>query len=257
MKCPECEGKGQRIIEQRMGFMIQRQIVQCMRCKGTGEIIEDKDKCHHCRGEKVVNEKKRITVHVEAGMEDGDQIKFLGCSDEAPNAETGDLIIILQLKKNDRFVRKHDNLLIQKKITLSEALLGCRFEVEHLDGRKVVVSTEPNQVIVPNSVKVVEGEGMPKRGNQFEKGDLYIMFDIEFPKSTQLTNEFIESLKRCIPIPNLTEEIDLNSENVFQCETKEADIKQFENSKSAYNPHDYENYTNDDRGTRQEECNIM
>lgn len=36
-------------------------------------------------------------------MEDGEEIKYLGCSDEAPNAETGNLIIVFNLKKNDHF----------------------------------------------------------------------------------------------------------------------------------------------------------
>ena len=126
MKCPDCNGKGQRMIEQRMGFMIQRQIIPCTKCRGTGEIIGENDRCHHCLGKKVEKEKKRITVHIEPGMEDGDQIKFLGCSDEAPNADRGDVIIVLHLKKNDLFIRNHDNLLMVKKITLSEALVGFK-----------------------------------------------------------------------------------------------------------------------------------
>ena len=79
--------------------MIQRQIIPCTKYRGTGEIIGENDRCHHYLGKKVEKEKKRITVHIELGMEDGDQIKFLGCSDEAPNTETGDVIIVLYLKK--------------------------------------------------------------------------------------------------------------------------------------------------------------
>ena len=67
------------MIEQRMGFMIQRQIIPCTKCHSTGEIIGENDQCHHCFGKKIEKEKKRITI----------QIKFLGCSDEAPNADTG------------------------------------------------------------------------------------------------------------------------------------------------------------------------
>ena len=117
-----------------------------------------------------------------------------------------------------------------KKITLSEALVGCKFAFDHLDGRKIVVSTEQNQVIIPDSVKIIQREGMPKRGNQFDKGDLYIKFEIEFPKSSQLTGEVVDALKKCTYLLNATENIDLKSEEVFQCQIKDANIKQFENS---------------------------
>ena len=237
--------------------MIQRQIITCSRCKGSGHIIDEKDKCKHCNGNKIVNEKKIITVHIEPGMEDGDQIKFLGCSDEAPNAETGDLIVVLHLLKNDRFIRKNDNLLMIKKISLSEALLGCQFTFDHLDGRKIVVTSEPNQVITPHSVKIIQREGMPKRGNQFEKGDLYIKFDIEFPKSEQITNELKEALKICIPTHKVEDEVNLNDEDVFHVQTKDADIKQFENARSSYNPHENDDNTREDYETRQEECTIF
>ena len=82
------------MIEQRMGFMIQRQIIPCTKCHSTGEIIGENDQCHHCFGKKIEKEKKRITI----------QIKFLGCSD------------VLRLKKNNGFIRKHNNLLMVKKL---------------------------------------------------------------------------------------------------------------------------------------------
>lgn len=261
IKCPDCNGKGQKVIEQRSGMMISRTITTCPRCKGTGESIDPKDKCEHCNGQKVEEEKKIVTVHVEPGMEDGEKIRFSGCSDEAPNAETGDLIIILRLKKHATFTRNHDELLITKNITLSEALLGTRFTFDHLDGRKIVVTTEPNEIITPNSVKLIEREGMPIRGNQFEKGNLFVKFEIDFPKSTKLTDDFKEALKKCLPPPNETEGLDMNDENVFPVTMHDADLKEFENSKKSYKPHGSDEAYNANQDQRQEytqqECNIM
>ena len=261
IKCPDCGGRGQKVIEQRSGPMISRTITTCPKCKGTGESVDPKDKCEHCNGQKIEEEKKIITVHVEPGMEDGDQITFPGCSDEAPDAETGDLIIILRLKKHSVFTRNHDDLLITKNITLSEALLGTRFAIDHLDGRKIVVSTDPNQVIVPNSVKLIEREGMPRRGNQFEKGNLFVKFEIDFPKSTKLTNDFKEALQKCLPPPNETSGLDMNDENVFPVTMHDANMKEFENSKKTYQPHGSDEAYNANQDERQEytqqECNIM
>lgn len=52
--------------------------VQCL-----GEIISDKDKCPSCKGNKVVQEKKVLEVHVEKGMQHNQKIVFQGQADEA------------------------------------------------------------------------------------------------------------------------------------------------------------------------------
>lgn len=260
-KCPECGGSGQKVFIRRMGPMITQQVTTCPSCHGLGEQIDNADKCHKCRGKKVVEEKKTIDVHIEPGMEDGDRIPFIGCADESPGADTGDVIIVLKLMKNDCFVRKHDDLLIEKTITLSEALLGTTFVVNHLDGRKIVVSTPKNSVIVPDSVKVIEREGMPQRGNQFEKGKLFIKFKVIFPKSEELNQSFIDQLKKCLPLPDETKGIDMNAENVFSVEMKDSNISQFQNSQSSYHSNRdeaYSTYSDDEeqRGTSAQ-CNPM
>ncbi|KAI8018318.1 hypothetical protein LOK49_LG04G01354 [Camellia lanceoleosa] len=54
----------------------------CNECKGTGETINNKDRCPQCKGEKVVQEKKVLEVIVEKGMQNGQKITFEG--GEAP-----------------------------------------------------------------------------------------------------------------------------------------------------------------------------
>jgi DnaJ-class molecular chaperone len=50
---------------------------------------------------------------------------------------------------------------------------------------------------VPGGIKGIEGEGMPHYRNPFEKGNLYIKFDVTFPES-HFTNEI--KLKVCFYI---------------------------------------------------------
>lgn len=40
---------------------------------------------------------------------------------------------------------------MEKKITLQEALCGCEFTVNHLDGQQLLVKTQPGDVIAPGS----------------------------------------------------------------------------------------------------------
>lgn len=62
--------------------MIQQMQHACNECRGTGEMIKEKDRCPQCNGEKVATEKKVLEVSVERGMQNGQKIIFLGEADE-------------------------------------------------------------------------------------------------------------------------------------------------------------------------------
>ena len=51
-----------------------------------------------------------------------------------------------------------------------------QFHVQHLDGRNLVVTCVPGEVIQPDAVKVVKGEGFPEYRRIFNKGDLFIVY---------------------------------------------------------------------------------
>ena len=71
--------------------------------------------------------------------------------------------------KNLNEKRKNDDLLIQQKIPLVEALCGTTFLLTHLDGRKIVVKTQPGEIVRPGDVKTIDDEGMPMHKNPFVK----------------------------------------------------------------------------------------
>lgn len=49
----------------------------------SGQVIQEKDKCPQCRGNKVIQEKKILEVNIEKGMTHGQKITFQGEADEA------------------------------------------------------------------------------------------------------------------------------------------------------------------------------
>lgn len=68
------------------------------------------------------------------------------------------------------------------KITLSEALLGfSRILVTHLDGRGVHVASPPGKMIKPGQTIVIRGEGMPTFKRPEQKGNLYVVLEVELP----------------------------------------------------------------------------
>uniref|UniRef100_A0A0D9W7W1 J domain-containing protein n=1 Tax=Leersia perrieri TaxID=77586 RepID=A0A0D9W7W1_9ORYZ len=168
--CPKCQGKGTK----------SGAPGTCYGCHGTGvrnrelqyglgELISDEDKCTNCRAIKVIQEEIVLEVHIEKGMQHGQKIVFQGKADEAPDTVTGDIVFILQVKEHPRFKRKCDDLFIEHTISLTEALCGLQFILTHLDGRKLLVRSNPGEIIKTGQHKAINDEGMPHQGEPFMK----------------------------------------------------------------------------------------
>lgn len=83
------------------------------------------------------------------------------------------------------FKRKGADLLIEKDITLLEALTGVDFVVDFLDGTKFRVYNKPGSVIKPDSLMTVEDKGLPFHKNPYKFGNLFILFKVIFPETIQ------------------------------------------------------------------------
>ncbi|XP_047255773.1 dnaJ protein homolog [Capsicum annuum] len=197
-KCSGCKGTGMKVSIRQLGpGMIQQMQHPCNECKGTGETIDDKDRCPQCKGEKVVPEKKVLEVHVEKGMQNGQKITFPGEADEAPDTVTGDIVFVLQQKEHPRFKRKGEDLFVDHTLSLTEALCGFHFILTHLDGRQLLIKSNPGEVVKPDQFKAINDEGMPVYQRPFMKGKLYIHFIVEFPDS--LSPEQVQALEAILP----------------------------------------------------------
>lgn len=217
--CRTCRGCGIKITYRQLGPGMSQQLQsRCTDCSGEGEVINEKDRCTTCRGKKVMNETKILEVHVDKGMRESQKIYFRGEGDQQPEVEPGDVIIVLQQKHHDKFQRSGDDLVMAHTITLTEALCGFCMVLKHLDGRDLLIKHPAGHVVKPGDIKGIEGEGMPHYRNPFEKGNLYIKFDVTFPES-HFTNEIkLKELEQLLPprpsfeVPKgeNVEEVDLN-----------------------------------------------
>ncbi|XP_068649763.1 chaperone protein dnaJ A6-like [Aristolochia californica] len=186
--CYGCQGSGVKISTRQIGLgMIQQMQHVCPECRGSGEVISERDKCTQCKGNKVTQEKKVLEVHVEKGMQHGQKIVLQGEADEAPDTVTGDVIFVLQQKEHPKFKRCHDNLYVDHTLSLTESLCGFQFALTHLDGRQLLIKSNPGEVIKPGQHKPIDDEGMPHYQRPFMKGRLYIQFNVEFPDSGPLS----------------------------------------------------------------------
>jgi DnaJ-class molecular chaperone len=176
----------------------------------------------------MVPEDRDQLVHVERGMENGDHIVFQGAADEVPGADTGDLIVVIREQPHPEFRRKHSDLLCMKQLSLSEALFGARFVVQHLDGRKVVITTNPKEVITPGTVHMILGEGMPTKSDPFQRGRLFVLYSVAFPEHKTLTKEFRRAMCKIVPHVDAAKSVNLQAEDVVCVTAKQADVGAFE-----------------------------
>ncbi|XP_021812409.1 dnaJ protein homolog 2-like [Prunus avium] len=208
-RCYGCQGTGMKITTRSIGLgMIQQMQHVCPECQGSGEVISERDKCPPCKGNKVTQEKKVKDVHVEKGMENGQKIVFEGQADEATDTITGDIVFVLQLKEHAKFKRKLDDLYVEHTLNLTEALCGFQFVLTHLDGRRLLVKSNPGEVIKPGQSKAINDEGMPHYQRPFMKGNLFIHFNVEFPDSGILSPDQSRNLRTVLspkPSKHLTD----------------------------------------------------
>lgn len=189
--CSTCRGHGIQLITRQIGpGMVQRMQQVCKDCNGEGEIINEHDRCKKCHGKKTIDQKKRLEVVISPGSKHKQQVRFPGESNQAPNMDPGDVIVVLQQSPHDVFQRDGDNLIMKHKINLVESLCGFQLVITHLDGRKIILRHPPNDPIAPGTYRCVKGEGMINMRTH-DCGDLVVLFDVEFPSEKFLTDPHV------------------------------------------------------------------
>lgn len=196
-KCDACKGRGMVTRMTMLGpGMYTQSSGPCEECRGQGEVIDEKNKCKTCNGKKVVKEKKVLEAEIDKGTPNGYQYTFHGEADEFPGTEPGDVVIVAQEQPHKRFKRKGADLLMEKNITLQEALTGVDFVMTHLDGTKIRIKNEPGEVIKPDDLKTVVGKGLPFHKKAYETGNLYIIFKVTFPDKLDVKQ--VQALNLCL-----------------------------------------------------------
>lgn len=222
-KCRNCKGQGSVMVIRQLGpSMIQQMQTPCNQCKGKGEVVAEGGRCKECKGQKVTSVTKTLSVHVNPGMRHGEKVVFNGEADEAPDIIPGNVVVVLQQRRHNLFRREGRHLLITKKLTLRESLCGFEFVINHLDGRKLLIKSEKNVVYKHGDTKCVYEEGMK---DSYERGNLYIEFEVEFKKPETFTEAQKKALKQVLPQPpKLT--IERDGDNVDEGFLIEVDIEE-------------------------------
>jgi molecular chaperone DnaJ len=183
--CPECGGRGTISFGQG-GFAVQR---PCPVCLGRGQVPTER--CPTCAGSGQVRTRKKITITVPKGVDDGTRIRLKGQGAKGPSGgPPGDLLITFRMKP-DRFYRREGlDLIAPVKINIAQATLGSKINVKTLDGKRVTVKIPPGTT----SGKRFRIPGMGIERADGTKGDLIVEVEVTVPE--KLTPEQEEAMKK-------------------------------------------------------------
>ncbi|XP_056174832.1 uncharacterized protein LOC115686164 [Syzygium oleosum] len=135
-----------------------------------------------------------LTIEVKPGWKKGTKITFPDKGNEQPNQLPADLVFVIDEKAHDVYKRDGNDLILNHRVTLAEAIGGTTVNLATLDGRDLSIPV--TDIVSPGYELVVAREGMPIVKEPGNRGDLRIKFEVKFP--TRLTEEQRAGLKRAL-----------------------------------------------------------
>ncbi|KAJ1633343.1 HSP40/DnaJ peptide-binding protein [Pavlovales sp. CCMP2436] len=126
------------------------------------------------------------------------ELIFERMSEQKPKQIPGSVVLTLRQKRHALFRRDGNDLAIELRISLKEALLGFERSLVHLDGHEFTVRSKQSKageplVTRPGDTLVVKGEGMPLHNFPSEFGNLKATISVDFP--TAVSTEQADALK--------------------------------------------------------------
>ena len=189
IRCETCNGYGQ-VQQQESGFFgMSVRVIACPKCRGRGTMVTDP--CPACRGSGRARKKRVLTVHIPAGVSNGQVIRVRGEGGPGQDGTLrGDLHCYVRIRPHPLLVRNGDDLVCQVPIAFSQAALGGKIQVPTLTGS--------HEINVPagaqnGDVITLRERGLPSLRTG-RRGDQHVQVFIEVPR--KLTGHQTELLKQ-------------------------------------------------------------
>lgn len=188
--CPKCGGKGQVVYTQQSFFGMVQNVQTCPDCGGTGKII--REKCSDCGGTGYISSKKKISVSIPAGIDNGQSVRIREKGEPGVNGgPRGDLLVEVVVSRHPIFQRQDMHIFSTVPITYAQAALGADIRIKTVDG-KVIYTVKPG---TKTDTKVrLKGKGVPSVRNAQVRGDHYVTLVIQTPE--HLSAEAKEALRK-------------------------------------------------------------
>lgn len=171
--CAQCHGRGQLRFQQGF-FTVAR---TCGHCQGSGQTITRP--CQACRGAGRVQQDRKITVAIPAGIATGQKLRITGEGEAGPNGgPSGDLYVVIHVQDHEFFQRDGNDLHCEIPLGFPTLALGGAITIPLLDGEDALDIPEGTQ---SGATFRVRGKGMPDVGGR-GRGDLLVTVKVVTPK---------------------------------------------------------------------------
>ena len=187
--CKKCGGKGQVIFTQQSLFGVVRNVQACPDCHGTGKII--KERCSDCSGSGYISKRKKISVSIPAGIDNGQCVRIRDKGEPGVNGgQRGDLLVEVVVSRHPIFQRQDRDIFSTAPITFAQAALGGDVRIKTVDG-EVIYTVKPGTQT--NTRVRLRNKGVPSLRNKQVRGDHYVTLVVEVP--TKMNSEQKELLE--------------------------------------------------------------
>lgn len=176
--CSTCGGSGEVRRATRSVFGQFVSVAACPACEGEGVTIPDA--CPTCRGDGRVRGERSVSVEIPAGISPNNYLTLRGQGAAGRrNSQSGDLLIMIEVKPDERFEREGDDLNLDFPLSFTQAALGTTVRVPTATGEERL--TVPPGV-QSGTVLRIKGKGLPRLG-QNGAGDLNVRVHIWTPEN--------------------------------------------------------------------------
>lgn len=136
---------------------------------------------------------EKVSVKVPAGIEDGKKLRVTGKGTASPaGGAPGDLFLLVKIQPHHTFTREKRNLIVEKRVPISGAVLGTELSIPTLEGKHLKVKVPAG--MQPHAKLRLKGHGLPS-GPSGLRGDIYVKILVDVPKKiNDAQKELIQKL---------------------------------------------------------------
>lgn len=187
--CTKCGGQGRVMQTEQSLFGTVQRVTTCPACHGEGKIIEDK--CTSCHGTGYTSSRKKISITIPAGIDNGQSVRIREKGEPGANGgPRGDLLVEVNIGRHPIFQRDGMSIYSTAPISYAQATLGGDIKINTVDG-EVVYTVKPG---TQTDTRIrLKGKGVPSLRNKNVRGDQYVTLVVQTP--TKLSEEAKAALR--------------------------------------------------------------
>lgn len=138
-----------------------------------------------------VFESETIYVTIPKGIDEGELILLKDKGNIINETCKGDIKVFVKIENDSIFKRAGLDLVLEKSITLKDALCGFSFEITYINGKSYTLNNNTGNIIPHGFRKIIPNMGLERDQH---KGNMVVEFNVQFPE--KLSESVIDSLKK-------------------------------------------------------------